>query len=72
MAPHRTLRQPRHTGEPGPRDGLDSGSVAELVADGRAMHLDVSRARPWPRQHHDIAVPTAAPSLLEGFGSYGS
>ena len=57
---------------PGPRDALDTGSLAELVADSRAVHLDVARPRPWPARHHDIAVPTDAPSLLDGFGSYGS
>ena len=57
---------------PGPRDALDSGSVAELVEDGRGVQLTVARPRPWPVQHHDIVVPTGAPSLLDGLGGYGS
>jgi hypothetical protein len=57
---------------PGPRDALDSGSVAELVEDSRGLQLTIARARPWPVQHHDIVVPTGAPSLLDGLGSYGS
>ncbi len=56
---------------PGPRDCLDSGSVAQLVEDGRDLQLSTARARPWPVQHHDIVVPTGAPFLLDGLGTYG-
>ena len=66
-------RHAAHRGPfPGPRDALDTGSVAELVEDCRGVHLDIARARPWPAKHHEIVVPTDAPSLLDGLGSYGS
>ena len=76
MTSRRTAPAARHAAFPGPfpgpRDALDTGSVAELVEDCRGVHLDIARARPWPAQHHDIVVPTGAPSLLDGLGSYGS
>jgi hypothetical protein len=76
MTSHRTLQPaPRHASRarfPGPRDALDSGSVSELVEDSREVRLAIARARPWPVRHHDIVVPSTAPSLLDGLGSYGS
>jgi hypothetical protein len=76
MTPHRMIPAAGHGALagpfPGPRDALDSGSVSELVEDGRGVQLTIARARPWPVQHHDILVPTGAPSLLDGLSSYGS
>ena len=76
MTPHRTvpagLRASSPGAFPGPRDALDSGSVAELVEDSRDVQLSIAQPRPWPVRHHDIVVPTGAPSLLDGLGSYGS
>ena len=76
MTPHRMVPAARHAALPGPfpgpRDALDSGSVAELVEDSRGVQLTIARARPWPAQHHDIVIPTGAPSLLDGLGGYGS
>ncbi|HEV7147490.1 MAG TPA: hypothetical protein VGN48_10895 [Pedococcus sp.] len=57
---------------PSTRDGLDTGSIAELVADCLAVHLEVHSARPWPLHGQVIAVPDDASSLVEGLGSYGS
>ena len=57
---------------PGPRDALDSGSVAELVEDSRGVQVSIVRSRPWPAQHHDIVIPSGAPALLDGLGGYGS
>ena len=76
MTPRRMVPADRHAAFPGPfpgpRDALDSGSVSELVEDSLAVQLTVARARQWPVQHHDILVPTGAPALLDGLGSYGS
>jgi hypothetical protein len=68
----RTVHPARPVAFPGPRDALDTGSVAELVEDSRGVPLSIARPRPWPVQHHDIVVPTGASSLLEGLGTYGS
>lgn len=57
---------------PNTRDGLDTGSIAELVADCLAVHLEVHAPRPWPLHGQVIAVPDDASSLVEGLGSYGS
>lgn len=57
---------------PSTRDGLDTGSIAELVADCLAVHLEVHQARPWPVHGQVIAVPDDASSLVEGLGTYGS
>ncbi|QGN57583.1 hypothetical protein [Nostocoides sp. HKS02] len=66
---------PLHDGPdvfPSTRDGLDTGSIAELVADCLAVHLEVHEPRPWPLHGQAIAVPDDASSLLEGLGPYGS
>lgn len=60
------------TAFPSTRDGLDTGSIAELVADCLALHLEVHEARPWPLHGQVIAVPDDASSLVEGLGTYGS
>ena len=57
---------------PTPRDGLDTGSITELVADGREVQVAVLTARPWGGEHHDIDVPEGASSLVEGLDAYGS
>jgi hypothetical protein len=60
---------------PGPRDGLDEGSLAELAQDGREMNLDmdVERLHPWSTSARGpIDVPDDAPALIDGLGPYGS
>ena len=57
---------------PSPRDGLDSGSVAELVEDCRDLSLPHSAAPVWQPLHVDIDVPEDASRLLLGLGDYGS
>ncbi len=57
---------------PSPRDGLDSGSVAELVEDCRDLSLPHTAPPAWQPQHVDIVVPEEAPRLLLGLGDYGS
>jgi hypothetical protein len=57
---------------PGPREGLDNGSLTELAIDGRAVQLDVQRPRPLGGRHRDIDVPDDASALLEGMDAYGS
>ncbi|HEX5968555.1 MAG TPA: hypothetical protein VFY88_08770 [Intrasporangium sp.] len=56
---------------PTPRDGLDSGSIAELVEDSRAIHLPRFAAAPSPPVHVDIDVPDDAAALVQGLGDYG-
>jgi hypothetical protein len=57
---------------PTTRDGLDSGSIAELVADCVEVHLDVHAARPWHISGQSILVPDDASALLDGLSAYGS
>ncbi len=56
---------------PGPREGLDNGSLSELAIDGGEVELDVAQPRPFGGEHHDIAVPDDASALLEGMEAYG-
>jgi hypothetical protein len=57
---------------PGPRDGLDSGSVAELVEDCRELPLPQTSPVPWEPRHVEIDVPDDASTLIQGLGDYGS
>jgi hypothetical protein len=58
---------------PGPRDGLDEGTLDELVRDGREVEVDVTRARPWVTSTHGpIDVPDDASALIDGLTAYGS
>ena len=56
---------------PGPRDGLDTGSIAELVEDSRAIQLPPFTAAGSTSSHTDIDVPDDAAALLQGLGDYG-
>jgi hypothetical protein len=66
---------------PGPRDGLDEGSLAELVRDSREVQsstvgMDVTQAR-QPRTwgvstNGQVDVPDDASSLIDGLAAYGS
>jgi hypothetical protein len=57
---------------PDRRDGLDSGSVAELVLDCRELQLPEFAPLRWSPEHVDIDVPDDAARLLLGLGDYGS
>jgi hypothetical protein len=58
---------------PGPRDGLDEGSLAELAQDGREIEMDVERPRPWGGSAvGKIDVPDDASVLIDGLAAYGS
>jgi len=58
---------------PGPRDGLDEGSVAELAQDGREIEVDVKQARPRVASASGpIDVPDDASALIDGLAAYGS
>jgi hypothetical protein len=59
------------TDVPTPRDGLDSGSIAELVEDSRAIHLPRFAAAASLPVHVDIDVPDDAAALVQGLGDYG-
>lgn len=60
------------TQSPGPRDGLDEGSLAELAQDGREIDVDVEDARPWVASTFGpIDVPEDAPALIDGLAPYG-
>ena len=52
---------------PTPRDGLDSGSIAELVEDSRAIDLPRFAAAGSTSAHVDIDVPDDAAALVQGF-----
>ena len=56
---------------PTPRDGLDSGSIAELVEDSRAIDLPRFAAAGSTSAHVDIDVPDDAAALVQGLGDYG-
>lgn len=57
---------------PGPRDGLDEGSLAELAQDSRDIELDVATPRPWVASSFGlIDVPDDVPALIDGFAAYG-
>jgi hypothetical protein len=57
---------------PSPRDGLDSGSVAELAQDGRELDLPQFAPLRWSPEHVDVVVPDDAAQLLVGLSEYGS
>ena len=58
---------------PGPRDGLDEGSLAELVQDGREITVNVEHPRPWVASTFGaIDVPDDASSLIDGLAPYGA
>jgi len=58
---------------PGPRDGLDEGSVAELAQDSREITVDMERARPRAASASSpIDVPDDASALIDGLAAYGS
>jgi hypothetical protein len=68
---------------PGPRDGLDEGSLAELAQDGREIAADVV-ADPDPASPEQevrpsltstsgpIDVPEGACALIDGLAAYGA
>ncbi|HEX6055967.1 MAG TPA: hypothetical protein VFY98_09160 [Intrasporangium sp.] len=56
---------------PTPRDGLDSGSIAQLVEDSRQIHLPRFAASGSAADHVDIDVPDDAAALIHGLGDYG-
>jgi hypothetical protein len=61
------------TSFPGPRDGIDEGSMAELAQAGREIVLDVESPRPWVASTSGpIDVPDEAPELIDGLAAYGS
>jgi hypothetical protein len=58
---------------PGPREGLDEGSLAELAQDCCEVEVDVSQPRPRVAPSFGpIDVPDDAPALIDGLPSYGS
>ncbi len=57
---------------PGPRDGLDEGSLAELAQDCRDVEVDVALPRPWVASTFGpIDVPDDASALIDGLAAYG-
>ena len=58
---------------PGPLEGLDEGSLAELAQDSRDIELHVARPRPWVASSFGlIDVPDDASALIDGLEAYGS
>ena len=58
---------------PGPREGLDEGSLAALAQEGREVEVDVSQPRPWVASSFGpIEVPEDASALIDGLPAYGS
>jgi hypothetical protein len=58
---------------PGPRDGLDEGSLAELAQDGREIELAVDEPRPWVASTFGlIDVPDDATAMVDGLAPYGA
>ena len=63
------------TSSPGPRDGLDEGSLTELAQDGREIEivLEVERPRPWAdAAFGPVSVPEDASALIDGLAAYGA
>ena len=57
---------------PGPLDGLDESSLAELAQDSRDIELHVAAPRPWvPASHTLIDVPDDVSALIDGLAAYG-
>ena len=58
---------------PGPRGGLDEGSLAELALDCREVEFDVAQPRPWASSTFGpIDVPDDASALIDGLAAYGA
>ena len=58
---------------PSPREGLDEGSLAELVQDSREITVDVEQPRPWVASTSGpIDVPDDAAALVDGLAAYGA
>lgn len=58
---------------PGPRDGLDEGSLTELAQDSREITLDVAQPRPSVASMSGlIDVPDDASALIDGLAAYGA
>ena len=60
---------------PGPRDGLDEGSLTELAQDGRdiEIEMDVEGFRPRVASHPGLVdVPEDACALIDGLPAYGA
>jgi len=57
---------------PGPRDGLDEGSLAELAQDSREVKVEVPQPRPSAASTFGpIDVPDDASALIDGLAAYG-
>ena len=57
---------------PGPRDGLDEGTLAELAQDSREVEIEVPEARPRvTATRGPIDVPDDAPAMVDGLPAYG-
>jgi hypothetical protein len=58
---------------PGPRDGLDEGSLAELAQDSRDVEVELPQPRPWVASAYGpIDVPDDASALIDGLEAYGA
>ena len=58
---------------PGPRDGLDEGSLAELAQDGSEVEVQVAQPRPWVASAFGpIDVPDDASAVIDGLAAYGA
>jgi hypothetical protein len=57
---------------PGPLEGLDEGSLAELAQDSRDIELHVAAPRPWVTPNYGLVdVPDDASALIDGLAAYG-
>ena len=57
---------------PGPRDGLDEGSLTELAQDSREIEVAVEGPRPRVASYSGfIDVPDDASALIDGLDAYG-
>ena len=57
---------------PGPLEGLDEGSLAELAQDSRDIELQVAAPRLWVTSSFGlIDVPDDASALIDGLAAYG-
>ena len=58
---------------PGPRGGLDEGSLAELAQDCREVEVEVAQPRPRVASTFGpINVPDDASALIDGLAAYGA
>lgn len=62
----------RNVRHPGPRDGLDRGSMHDLALDGAQVHLEVRPPRATLVAHQDILVPEQATGMVSGLSAYGT